>query len=67
MISSAATTKIKEEDRGLEEEVKMEKEMGETVVPPSLHDDEVKKIGRPLAVTSIALALAILTGTLYHR
>ena len=67
MISSAATTKI-EEDHGLEEEVKMEKEMGETVVPSSSHDDdEVKKVGRRLAVTSIALVLAVLTGTLYHR
>jgi hypothetical protein len=75
VISSTATTtttKIEEEDRNLQEE-KEEKGMGETVVPSSLHDSEVKvkKGGRRLLpVTSIAIVLAILIlliGILYHE
>ena len=66
MISPMATTKVEEGDL---QEVKA-KEMGETVVRSSLHESEVKKAGRRLPVTSIAIVLAILIWLiriLYHK
>jgi len=62
--------KVEAEDRGLEEEKEEETEIGETVVPSSFHHSEVKKAGRRLVVTSIAIALAILIWLiriLYHE
>lgn len=60
--STATATKVEED--GLPEEI------GENVVGCSLHEGEVKKAGRRLSVTSIAIVLAILIWfirILYHK
>lgn len=61
--SLATTTKVAEEDGGLQEE------MGENVVRCSSREIEVKA-GRRLPITSIAIVLAILIWLiriLYHK